>query len=112
MSLMIMQDSTFHPDLDASLSEDAKSIIIKNSGNAIALHIHVALVPMNAGYDVLSLKVDESDTHLFDSMIQEVKVIITFENEEKGRFTKTCILSALGNQFEPFKPMIPMFKWK
>jgi hypothetical protein len=112
MSLLIMQDSVSHPDMEADLSEDAKAIILKNAGNATALHIHVSLVPMNAEYDVSSLAVDETHTHNLESMIPEVKVVITYENEDKLAFSRTYSLSALGNQYEPFKPMIPMFKWK
>lgn len=111
MSMMIMQDSVCHPNVEVSLSEDAKSVIIKNSGNAPALHVHVALVPMNIEYDVPALAIDETHSHLLVSMIPEVKVIITFENEEKSIFSKTYPLSALG-AYDPLKPMIPMFKWK
>lgn len=112
ISMLIMQDSVSHPDMEADLTEDAKSIILKNAGNAPAYRIHVALVPMNTEYDVPVLAVDQTHTHLLDSMIQEVKVVITFENEDKLAFSQTYALSALGNQYEPFKPMIPMFKWK
>ena len=112
MSMQIMRDSTYLPDVAASLADDAKSIILKNSGNSPALHIHVALVPMDTEYDVPSLAVDESHTHPLDAMIEEVKVVVTFENEEKGTFSQTYALSALGNQYDPFKPMIPLFKWK
>jgi hypothetical protein len=112
ISLLIMQDSVSHPDLDVSLTEDAKSVVLKNSGNATALHIHVALVPMNTEYDVPSLEVDQTHTHSLGTMVQEVKVVITFENEEKAVFSKTTALSALGEGYEPFKPMIPLFKWK
>jgi len=112
MLLQIMQDRPSLPDIVASLSEDAKSIMLKNSGNSDALHIHVALVPMNAEYDVPALAVDESHTHPLDAMITEVKVVVTFENEEKGSFFRTYALSALGEQYDPFKPMIPLFRWK
>jgi len=112
ISLQIMQDSECRPDLVAGLSEDAKSIIIRNSGNATAVNIHVALVPMDSEYDVPSLAVDESHSYKLDKMIQEVKVVITFENEEKGGFTETFSLSPLGNEYDPLKPMIPLFKWK
>lgn len=112
ISLMIMQDSVSHPEMEASLAEDAKSLILKNSGNAPAFRIHVALVPMNTEYDVPILAVDQTHAHPFDTMIQDVKVVITFENEENLAFSQTYSLSSLGNQYEPFKPMIPMFKWK
>jgi hypothetical protein len=112
MSMLIMQDSISHPDLDAELSDDAKSIILKNSGNATALNIHVALVPMNTEYDLPTLAVDATHSYPFDAMIQNVKAVITYENEEKVVFSKSYSLSALGNEYEPFKPMIPLFKWK
>jgi uncharacterized integral membrane protein len=112
VSLLIMQDSVSHPDVEARLSEDAKSVILKNSGNSTASHIHVALVPLNTEYDVAHLAVDESHTRTFESMITEVKVIITFENDEKNVFSKTIALSALGGTYDPLKPMIPLFKWQ
>jgi hypothetical protein len=112
MSLLIMQDSVSRPDVSASLAEDARSIILKNSGNAKAVHIHVALVPLNTEYDVKSLAVDETHSYPLVSMVQEVKVAVTFENEDHGAFSGTYPLSSLGNAYEPFKPIIPMFKYK
>lgn len=111
MSLQIMQDSVSRPDIVASLAEDAKSVIIKNSGNAPALNIHVALVPLNTEYDIKFLAADETHTHPLASMIQEAKVVVTFENEEKMAFTRSYPLSVSG-EYDPFKPMIPVFKWK
>jgi hypothetical protein len=112
MSMQIMQDSTYLPEVAASLADDAKSIILKNNGNSTALHIHVTLVPMNTEYDVPSLAVDETHTFLLASMIEEVKAVVTFQNEKNGGFSQTYALSALGNEFDPLKPVIPLFKWK
>jgi hypothetical protein len=112
MALMIMQDSVVLPDISASLTEDAKSIVIKNSGTSPASHIHVALVPVNDEYDVKSLGVDETHSHALPKMTPEVKAVITFEDEGNHSFSRSYSLSALGNEFEPFKPMIPLFKWK
>ena len=112
MSMQIMRDSTYLPEVGANLADDAKSIILKNTGNSTALQIHVALVPMNTEYDVPFLAVDETHTFPLDSMIEEVKAVVTFQNEKKGGFSQTYALSALGNEFDPLKPVIPMFKWK
>jgi hypothetical protein len=111
MSLQIMRDSVSHPHVEARLTDDAKSIVLKNSGNSTAFHIHVALVPMNTEYDVPSLAVEETHSYPLASMIEEVKVAMTFENENKNAFSQTYVLSALG-EFDPLKPMIPLFKWK
>ena len=58
MSLLIMQDTTGVPEVVANLSEDAKSIILTNTGNAWAEKIHVTLLPGNIEFDIDSLEVD------------------------------------------------------
>ena len=112
MSLMIMQDSTSLPDLVAELSEDAKAVVIRNSGNAVATKIHVALVPANIEFDLPFLAVEATHLHPVGQMIEEVKVVIRFENEQGTTFSRTYHLSSTGDSFEPLKPMIPLFGWK
>jgi hypothetical protein len=112
MSLMIMQDTRCLPDIAAELKADAKGIIIRNSGNAIARKIHVALVPVNIEFDVPSLAADEVFEYALDTMINEVKVVIRFENELGNTLNRTFQLSSVGESYEPLKPMIPLFGWK
>jgi hypothetical protein len=112
MSLLIMQDTTFLPQVDVRLREDAKAIVLTNGGNSPALRIHVALVPMNIEYDVESLAVDAMHEYPLASMVAEVKAVITFSNEKGQAFSHSRMLSASGEEFEPLKPMIPVFGWK
>lgn len=112
MSLMIMQDTTFLPQVDVRLREDAKAVVLTNAGNSPALRIHVALVPMDIEYDVDSLAVDESHEYPLSSMIVEVKVVVTFSNEKGQSYSHSQKLSASGEEFEPLKPMFPVFGWK
>lgn len=112
MSLMIMQDSTFLPQVDIRLREDARAIVLSNGGNSPAHKIHVALVPMNIEYDISSLAAEESHEHLLSSMLAEVKVYVTFENEKGQPFSHSKTLLASGEEFEPLKPMVPIFGWK
>jgi hypothetical protein len=112
MSLMIMQDSSFHPDIVATMREDAKAVIIRNSGNSAAVQIHVALVPVNKEFDLPSLAAEETFECPLDAMTEDVKAVITYANEQHQPFTSTYTLSAMGGGFEPLKPMIPLFKWK
>ena len=112
MSLIIMQDTTFLPQVDVRLREDAKAIVLTNKGNSPATTIHVALVPMNIEYDVDSLAVDESHEYPLASMIAEVKAVVTFSNEKGQSFSHSRNLSSSGGEFEPLKPMIPVFGWK
>ena len=112
MSLMIMQDTTFRPQVDVRLKDDAKAIILTNGGNSPAVKIHVALVPMNIEYDVGSLAVDASHEYPLPAMVADVKTVITFENEKGQPFSHSQKLSASGEEWEPLKPMIPVFGWK
>jgi hypothetical protein len=112
MSLMIMQDTTFLPQVEAQLRDDAKAVMLTNVGNSPAFSIHVALVPMNIEYDVHTLAVDASHEYLLSSMIAEVKAVITYTNEKGQPFSVTFNLSSSGEEFEPLKPMIPIFGWK
>jgi hypothetical protein len=112
MSLVIMQDTTFLPQVDVKLREDAKAIVLTNAGNSPAVKIHVALVPINIEYDVASLAVDESHQYPLSSMIADVKAVITFSNEKGQSFSSSFLLSASGEEFEPLKPMFPIFRWK
>lgn len=112
MSLMIMQDTTVLPQIQVRLREDAKAIILTNSGNSPALRIHAALVPMDIEYDVASLAVDESHEYPLTSMLAEAKVVVTFASEKGEVFTLSQRVSAAGEEYDPLKPMIPVFKWK
>ena len=112
MSMMIMQDSGFLPQVDVNLREDAKAILLVNAGNSPAVGIHVALVPLNKEYDIASLAVDERHEFPLESMITEVKVVITYANENGQQFSHTETLSSSRERFDPLKPMIPIFGWK
>jgi hypothetical protein len=112
MSLMIMQDTTFLPQVIVRMREDAKAIVLKNTGNSPAKKIHVALVPINIEYDVDTLAADASHEYPFGSMIADVKVVISYENEKGAPFSLTRKLSASAEEYDPLKPMIPVFGWK
>jgi len=112
MSLMIMQDTTYLPQVGVGLREDAKAIVLRNAGNSPAKKIHVALVPINTEYDVDTLAADASHEYPLASMIDEVKAVITYENENGVPFSLTRKLSASEEEYDPLKPMIPVFGWK
>jgi hypothetical protein len=111
MSLFILQDSRVLPDVEATLRDDAKAVIIRNTGNSVALKLHVALVPLNIEYDIPSLDADASQEYSLAAMVEEVKVVITFENEQQKAFSRVHTLSSSG-EFDPLKPMFPLFRNK
>jgi hypothetical protein len=112
MSHMIMQDTTGIPEIAAKLRDDAKAIIITNTGNARAEKIHVALVPVNIEFDISSLEVDSSYEFSLNSMVENIKFTITYQNENGRLFSSSSKLSAFGEEPDLLKPMIPIFKWK
>jgi len=112
MSLFIMQDSTTMPDIIAELKDDAKGIIIRNSGNSDAVKVHVALVPMDIEFNIAVLAPDQVNEYPLEKMIPEVKAAVTFENVMGDTYSRSYNLTASGNQYDPLKPMIPIFKWK
>jgi hypothetical protein len=112
MSFLIMQDSQGIPEIDVSLSDDAKAVLVTNKGNAKALNIHVALVPANQEFDIPVLLEDATHRISLSTMAEQLKVVTTYENEKGRSFSFSSHLSALEGNSDPLKPMIPVFKWK
>jgi len=112
MSLFIMQDSTSLPDVVAEIREDAKAIIIRNSGNADAQKVHVALIPIDLEFDISVLAPDQVNEYPLEKMIKDVKAVITFENVMGEAFSRSYKLSADDSEYDPLKPMIPLFRQK
>ena len=112
MSLMIMQDTTGIPEVVVKLSDEAKSITLTNTGNARAENIHVTLIPGNAEFDVPFLDVDSSYEYPLSSMVQEIKIKITWSNENERLFSSSKKLSVFDEEPDLLRPMVPMFKWK
>ena len=101
------------PDLTAKLSPDAKSVIIRNSGNTSAVQVHAALVPLDIEYDITEIPTDEEHTYPLDKMVNEAKAYITWKDSEGHDFSHESVISALGKgEDDLLKPMFPMFDIK
>jgi len=112
MSLAIMEDSRFLPEVTVELREDAKAVVVRNSGNATAVKIHLALVPLNAEYDLAALGADQAHEYPLGEMVGEVKAVVTFANEKGNTFSHSFQLSAMGAGYDPLRPVIPLFHLK
>jgi hypothetical protein len=111
MSLFIMKDTESLPDVVVELREDAKGVIIRNSGNSDAVKVHVALVPVNIEYDIQVIAPDQVNEYPLESMLAEAKAVATFENVMGNSFSRSYDLSARGT-YDPLRPMIPLFRHK
>ncbi|MDD1672935.1 MAG: hypothetical protein LUO93_10365 [Methanomicrobiales archaeon] len=115
MSFRIMGETTHFPDVIASLPEDARGIILRNRGNETAQDIHVTLVPQNLEFDLPNLEADATHIFALPNMIESVKVLLTYKNQQGHMASRTFRLSSIGEKTEeedPLKPVFPMFGWK
>ena len=109
MSLHIMGDTTDYPLVTADLSENAREVIVTNTGTTRAQKIHVALVPLNIDFDIASLDPDEKSRLALGTMVSEAKAVITYENPSGQAFTRSYPLSALRAGRDPTEPLFPIF---
>jgi len=109
MSFRIMKDTENYPLITADLSEDAREVIITNTGTARAQKIRVTLVPLDIDFEVASLDPDEESGFGLASMISEAKAVVTYENAEGRQFQRSYPLTALGAGRDLTEPMFPIF---
>ena len=109
MTFHIMGETRDYPLVAAELSEDAREVIITNTGTAEARNIHVAVVPFNVEFDIVSLEPDEASRFGLESMVVEAKAVVTYENIAGQKYTRTYPLTSLGSGGDLLKPMFPLF---
>ena len=112
MALAIARDTRDLPDIEASLSEEARSVILRNRGNSPALQVHVSLVPIGVEVDLPSLAVEEVYELPLPGQASEVKVVVTYDNSKGQPFRRTALLSALHAQEDPLRPAFGIFGYK
>ena len=109
MSFHIMGETGSYLLIAADLAEDAREVIITNTGTATAQNIHVVLVPLDIEFDIPSLGPDERSVFGLSSMISEAKAVVTYEDAAGRKHTRTYPLTALMAGRDPMKPMFPLF---
>jgi hypothetical protein len=72
----------------------------------------VALVPGPFEADIPQLDVDSVHMISLPAMLEGVKILLTYTNEEQRGFSRSQKLSMLEEEPDLLKPMIPIFKWK
>jgi len=113
MSVLIMEDTLGKPEILVTLSDESQSLGLRNRGNAAAYGVHVSVIPHNIDFDIPQLQVEERFSYPFETMIQQAKVLITYQNERGDRFSKTSMLSVFDvSDDDLLKPAFPLFKWK
>jgi len=112
MSMMIMKDTTGIPEVMPKLAEDGKSIVLTNTGNARAEKIHVNLLPSGLEFDIATLDIDSAYEYPLEKPVEEIKIKITYSNENGRLFSSSKKLSVFEEEPDLLKPMFPTFGWK
>lgn len=112
MVLAIGRDARDLPDIEVSLAEDARSITLRNRGNAPADQVHVSVVPIGLEADLPSLEIEAVHELPLPEQVAEVKAVVTFKNSRGQPFRRAALLSALHGQDDPLRPAFGIFGYK
>lgn len=112
MALAIGRDTRDFPDIEALFAEDARSVMLRNRGNAPAFQVHASFVPIGVEVDLPSLEVEAAHEQPLPEQVAEVKVVVTYRNSKGQPFHRTALLSALHAQDDPLRPTFAIFGWK
>ena len=112
MALVIGRDARDLPDIETSFAEDARSVMLRNTGIAPALEVHVSLVPLGVEADIPSLAVEAVHEQPLPEQVPEVKVVVSFKNRKGQAFRRTALLSALHPEQDPLRPAFGIFGYK
>ena len=112
MSFQIMQDSDRLIDLAVVLSENAKVITVINTGNMVIRNIMVSIIPFDVEFRINELAADGKFNYQLQQMINEAKTVVEFEDINGRKYNKSFDISALHNEDDLLKPMMPLFDWK
>jgi hypothetical protein len=112
MALVIGRDARDFPDLEATLGDDARSVVLRNKGNAPAHQVHASFVPIGAELDLPALAVEATHEERLPQQVSELKVVVTYKNSKGQPFRRTELLSALHARDDPLRPPFAIFGWK
>ena len=112
MVLAIGHDTRDMPQLQIDLAEDARSVRIRNTGNAPALAIQAAFVPLGVEFTLASLAPEAIHEQVLPEQTPELKAVVSYQNSVGREFRETAHLSALHPEDDPFRPPFALFRWK
>ncbi|MEN6396132.1 MAG: hypothetical protein ABFC78_06575, partial [Methanoregula sp.] len=89
MSVFIMEDSWVLAEITVRLGDEAKQVIVQNSGNSPAYRIHVTLIPHDIEFDLPELAADGQFEYPLPRMVEEAKAIVRFSNAKGVQTSRT-----------------------
>ena len=101
-----------HPEIYASLTDDAQTVIVENLGTAPATSVSVRIIPENITYVIGELAPDITHKYELPVMIKEAKAAVSWDKKDGTRTEKVFRLSGYAEETDPLKPTFPLFSWK
>ncbi|MFH0966652.1 MAG: hypothetical protein V1862_03070 [Methanobacteriota archaeon] len=101
-----------HPEIFASLTDDAQTVVVENLGTAPATSIKVRIIPENITYEIGDLVPDTTHTYELPVMVREAKAAVSWDKMDGTRTEKIFRLSGYTEETDPLRPTFPLFSWK
>lgn len=114
ISLEISADAArhMHPEIFASLTDDAQTVVVENLGTAPATSVNVRIIPDNLAYDIGDLAPDTTHKHELPVMVRDAKAAVSWVKNDGTRTEKIFRLSGYTSETDPLRPTFPLFSWK
>ncbi|WP_319579594.1 hypothetical protein [uncultured Methanospirillum sp.] len=114
LAMAISEDAakSAHPELSASLHEDAETVIVENLGTAPAKSTQVRIIPDDIRYEIGDLNPDSVHRYLLPSIVRNAKAAVSWERKDGSRTERIFRLSGYEDETDPLRPLFPLFNWK
>ena len=114
LAMAISDDAAqhMHPDIFASLLNDAETIIVENLGTSVAKSVQVRVIPDDIRYEIGDLTPDSTHRYQLPAMVREAKAAVSWEKNDGTRIEKIFRLSGYTEEADPLRPVFPLFGWK
>ncbi|HWQ64240.1 MAG TPA: hypothetical protein VN429_07470, partial [Methanospirillum sp.] len=112
--LLISEDAkkNAHPEISATLADDAETVIVENLGTAPARSVQVRIIPDDIRYEVGDLNPDSVHRYHLPSMLRNAKAAVSWEQKDGSRTERIFRLSGYEEETDLLKPIFPLFSWK
>jgi len=112
--LEISEDAArhLHPEIFASIHDDAQTVIVENLGTAPAISVNVRIIPEDIRYEIGDLAPDTTHSYELPAMVREAKAAVSWVKKDGTRKEKIFRLSGYADESDPLRPTFPLFSWK
>jgi len=114
LAMAISEDAakSAHPEISASLFEDAETVIVENLGTAPAKSTQVRIIPDDIRYEIGDLNPDSVHRYRLPAMVRNAKAAVSWERKDGSRTERIFRLSGYEDETDPLRPLFPLFNWK